>query len=77
MVFKEGATWKVREDRSAKEGWGRVEAMRKIREGEVGGGKEYLVLFEPPPPPKKKKNKPLFFNYTPEKGKSPSLKKIK
>ena len=32
-VLKEGATWKVRRDRSAKEGWGRMEAMRKIREG--------------------------------------------
>ena len=32
-VFKKGATCKVREDRSVKEGWGRIEAMEKIRKG--------------------------------------------
>ena len=32
-VFKEGVTWKVRGDRTVKEGWGRIEIMGTIREG--------------------------------------------
>ena len=60
--------WKVRGDRSVKKGWGRIGAMGED-EGLVGQVDrrrgEFRSFFIPP-----KKTKPLFFNYTPKKGKS-------
>ena len=32
-VGKEGATWKVRGDRTVKEGWGGIEVMGKMSKG--------------------------------------------
>ena len=51
-------------DRSAKEGWGGMEAMGKIREGQekYNEGKEYLVLFETPQKPS-----PCFLTTPPKK----------